>query len=174
MLDVKGQIESLAISSGVPFSSLRTGCYMDAWLTFFPILMQLGLYTFPIASGHRFSFTCQGDVARVAAILVHHQTVLRGSIDVIDPLPYTLEDVVRLYKTAAKRRLWPLGRWLLPVLKLLKPSVFRWIYPTGASRVTLFSYFNQNDWVGDPRSLSDLLPEFRITTMLDYCRSQAC
>lgn len=175
MLDVKGQIESMALSSGVAFSSLRTGCYMDVWLAFFPLFMRLGFCMLPIAAGHRFSFTCQRDVARVAAILIHRRQVLNGSVDVIDPMPHTLEDVVRLYNEAAPgRRLKPLGRWLLPVLKFLKPAVFRWLYPTGASRVTLFSYFNQNDWMGNPRSLSELLPGFHITTMQDYCRSLAC
>jgi len=173
MLDVKGQIESIAMSGGVPFSSLRTGCYMEAWLAFFPLFMQLGLYLFPIASGHRFSFTSQCDVARVAIILIRRHKVLNGPLDVIDPLPYSLEDVVHHYEAATGRKLRPVGRWLLPVLKLFKPTVFRWLYPCGASRVTLFSHFNQNDWVGNPRQLSDLLPEFRITSMQDYCRSLA-
>ncbi len=173
MLDVKGQIESMAMSGGVPFSSLRTGCYMDTWLAFFPLFMRLGLYLFPMASGHRFSFTSQRDVARVATILIRRHKVLNGSVDVIDPLPYTLEDVVHFHEAATGRKLKPLGRWLQPLLKLLKPTVFRWLYPCGASRVTLFSHFSQNDWVGNPRQLSDLLPEFQITTMQEHCRCRA-
>jgi len=173
MLDVKGQIESLAMSSGVPFSSLRTGCYMDIWLAFFPLCMRLGLYLFPIAAGHRFSFTSQRDVARVAAALIRRHKVLNGPVDIIDPLPHSLEDVLRLYRAATGRKLIPLGRWLLPLLKLLRPTVFRWLYPCGASRVPLFSHFNQNDWVGNPRQLSELLPEFQITTMQEHCRCLA-
>jgi hypothetical protein len=78
--------------------------------------------------------------------------------------------VIDLYTAATGHRLWPLGRWLLPILKLLKPTFFRWLFPSGASRVSLFSYFNEKDWVGDPHSLSKLLPGFQVTSMEDYIR----
>jgi uncharacterized protein YbjT (DUF2867 family) len=168
MLDVKGRIETLIRSAGIPYSSLRTGCYMDIWLAFFPIFMKLGLYLFPIAPGHRFSFTAQRDVARAAALLIRRNRVLNGSLDVIEPRARTLREVVDLYEAVTGRRLRPLGRWLLPILKLLKSTIFRWLYPSGASRVSLFSYFNKNDWVGDPHGLSKRLPDFHATSMGDH------
>jgi uncharacterized protein YbjT (DUF2867 family) len=170
MLDVKGRIETLIRSAGIPYSSLRTGCYMDIWLAFFPIFMKLGLYLFPIAPGHRFSFTAQRDVARAAALLIRRSRVLNGSLDIIDPRARTLGDVIDLYETVTGRRLRPLGRWLLPILRLLKPTIFSWLYPTGASRVSLFSFFNENDWVGDPNDLWKLLPDFKATSMDDHIR----
>jgi uncharacterized protein YbjT (DUF2867 family) len=172
LLDVKGRIETEIKSAGIPFSSLRTGCYMDIWLAFFPIFMKLGLYLVPIAPGHRFSFTSQRDVARAAALLIRRKMVLNGPLDVIDPRARTLGEVVDLYTAVTGRRLRPLGRWLLPVLKVLKPILFRWIYPSGASRVSLFGFFNENDWVGDPNSLSELLPEFQATSMADHMRNR--
>lgn len=168
LLDVKGQIDIMILSSGVPFSSLRTGCYMDIWLAFFPLCMKLGLYLFPIVSGRQFSFTSQRDVARVAVLLMRSNKVLNGPVDVIEPRARTLQDVVNLYKSVTGRKLRPLGRWLLPVLKLLKPTVFRWLFPSGASRVSLFSYFNENDWVGNPHQLSELLPEFQVISMRNH------
>jgi uncharacterized protein YbjT (DUF2867 family) len=170
LLDVKGRIEAEIMSAGIPFSSLRTGCYMDIWLAFFTIFMKLGLYLFPIAPDHRFSFTSQRDVARVAVLLIRRKKVLNGPIDVIDPRARTLQDIIDLYKTATGRTIRPIGRWLLPILKALKPTLFRWLYPSGASRVSLFSYFNENDWVGDPHSLSKLLPEFFPASMDDHIR----
>jgi uncharacterized protein YbjT (DUF2867 family) len=170
MLDVKGRIETLIKSAGIPYSSLRTGCYMDIWLAFFPIFMKLGFYLFPIATGHRFSFTAQRDVARAAALLIRRNKVLNGSLDVIDPRARTLGEVIDLYEAVTGRRLRPLGRWLLPILKLLKPAIFRWLFPTGASRVSLFNFFNENDWVGDPHDLWKLLPDFQATSMDDHIR----
>lgn len=170
ILDVKGRIETEIMSAGIPFSSLRTGCYMDIWLAFFPVFMQLGLYLLPIAPDHRFSFTAQRDVARVAALLIRHNKVLNGPLDVIDPRARTLREVIDLYAAVTGRRLRPLGRWLLPLLKILKPTLFRWLYPSGASRVSLFSYFNENDWVGDPHDLGKRLPEFQVTSMGDHIR----
>jgi uncharacterized protein YbjT (DUF2867 family) len=170
LLDVKGRIEAEIMSAGIPFSSLRTGCYMDIWLAFFTTFMKLGLYLFPVAPVHRFSFTCQRDVARAAVLLIRLNKVLNGPIDVIDPQARTLQDIIDLYQAATGRTIRPIGRWLLPILKMLKPTLFRWLYPSGASRVTLFSYFNENDWVGDSHSLSKRLPEFSATSMDDHIR----
>lgn len=170
LLDVKGRIENEIMSAGIPFSSLRTGCYMDIWLAFFPIFMKLGLYLLPIAPDHRFSFTAQRDVARVAALLIQQNKVLNGPLDVIDPRARTLREVIDLYAAVTGRRLRPLGRWLLPILKMLKPALFRWLYPSGASRVSLFGYFSKNDWVGDAYGVSKLLPDFQATSMADHIR----
>lgn len=170
LLDVKGRIEAEIMSAGIPFSSLRTGCYMDIWLAFFTVLMKLGLYLIPIAPDHRFSFTSQRDVARIAVLLIRRKKVLNGPIDVIDPQARTLQDIIELYQASTGRRLRPIGRWLLPILKVLKPTLFRWLYPSGASRVSLFSYFNENDWVGDPHRLSKLVPEFTVTSVDDHLR----
>jgi len=54
------------------------------------------------------------------------------------------------------------------MLNLLKPISFRWLFPSGASRVSLFNYFNGHDWVGDPHQLSGVLPEFQVTSMKHF------
>jgi len=172
MLAVKRQIERMLMASGVPFSSLRTGCYMNTWLSFFPVFMKLGIYLMPIGPHHKFSFTSQQDVARVAVSLIRQHKVLNGRLDVIEPRARALTDVVNLYQAVAKRNLIPVGRWLLPVLTLLRPVLFRWIYPTGASRVKLFNYFNENDWIGNARQLVEVIPEFRVTSMRDHLQAR--
>jgi uncharacterized protein YbjT (DUF2867 family) len=171
MLDVKREVEGRIGSSGVPWSSLRTGCYMDIWLAFFPRFMRTGIYLFPIRSGHRFSFTAQQDVARAAAVLLRQGRVLNRPVDVIEPRARTLQDVVTLYRMVTGRRLIPLGRWVLPLVKILRPLLFQWCYPGGASRVGLFDFFNSNDWVGDSRQLIEFFPEFQATTMEAYLKS---
>jgi len=168
MLEVKGQIENMVMASGVPFSSLRTGCFMDTWLSFFPMFMKLGIYLMPIGTQQKFSFTSQQDVARVAVSLIRQHKVLNGTIDIIEPQTRALIDVVKLYQAATGRKLIPVGRWLRPVLTLLRPVIFRWIYPTGASRVKLFNYFNENDWIGNARQLAEVFPEFHVTSMRDH------
>jgi len=172
MLDVKGRIERLLVAGSVPFSILRTGCYMDTWLSFFPLVMNLGLYLMPIGPRHRFSFTAQQDVARLAVALMRRHQVLNAGIDVIDPQPRSLIDVVTLYQAVKGKRLIPLGPWLLPVVTLLRPVLFRWAYPSGASRVRLFHYFNENDWIGDARQLTAVMPEFHVTSMRDFLRER--
>jgi uncharacterized protein YbjT (DUF2867 family) len=168
MLDVKGRIEMMAQAGGLPFSSLRTGCYMDAWLDFFPLFMRLGLYLMPIGPGHRFSFTAQRDVARIAGWLIRHERIIGGAIDVVDPRPRSVTDVVHLFRAIAGRRMIPAGRWLVPALLPLRPTIFRWLYPKGASRVALFDYLSRHDWIGDAGPLAAALPWFRATAMEDY------
>lgn len=172
MLEVKWQIEQMIMASGLPFSSLRTGCYMDIWLAFFPMFMKFGIYLMPIGPHRKFSFTSQQDVARVAVSLIRQHKVLNGTVDIIESRARTLNDVVKLYQTAVGRRLIPVGSWLLPALTLLRPVVFRWVYPTGASRVRLFNYFNKNDWIGIARQLVEVLPEFHVTSMWEYLRAR--
>lgn len=170
-LDVKGQIEKMLAAGGLPFSSLRTGCYMDTWLGFFPMFIKLGLYLVPIGPGHEFSFTAQRDVARVAVSLIRQNKVLNRAIDVIEPQTHSLKSVVYLYQAATKQKLIPVGHWLLPVLTILRPVCFRWLYPTGASRVRLFNYFNANDWIGNAQQLAEVLPGFQVTSMKDHLRT---
>lgn len=172
MLDVKRRIEEMARAGGLPFSSLRTGCYMDTWLGFFPRCMRLGIYPMPIGPGHRFSFTAQRDAARIAVSLILSGKIIDGAIDVVDPRPRSVGDVVDLYRSIARRRLIPAGRWLLPVLILLRPTLFRWLYPRGASRVALFDYLSGNDWIGDCGPLTAALPGFKVTTMEDYLHAR--
>jgi uncharacterized protein YbjT (DUF2867 family) len=170
MLDVKSAIEAALAASGIPWSGLRTGCYMDAWLNFFPLGKRLGLYFLPIRSRHRFSFTSEPDVARVAAQLVRRGRILQASVDVIDPRAHSLREVVALYARITGRGLRAAGGWLLPLLKLLQPILLRWCCPTAASRVALFDYFSRHDWTGRPERLAGILPAFRPTPLADHIR----
>lgn len=171
MLEVKRHIELMIMASGLPFSSLRTGCYMDIWLTFLPMFMKLGIYLMPVAPHRKFSFTSQQDVARVAVSLIRRDRVLNGTVDIIEPQARAVNDVVKIHRATSGRRLIPVGSWLLPVLTLLRPVVFRWAYPKAASRVRLFNYFNKNDWVGDAHQMAEVLPGFHVASMWDYLRA---
>ena len=172
MLDVKKQIEERLMESGLPFSSLRTGCYMGIWLSFFPMFMKKGLYLMPIGAGRRFSFTCQEDVAHVAVLLVRQKKVLNDALDIIDSQAFSVTDVVSLYRAVTRRKLIPLGHWLLPVLSFLRPFFFQWIYPAGASRIRLFNYLNKNNWVGNYGPLTRIFPEFCATSMRNYLQTR--
>jgi uncharacterized protein YbjT (DUF2867 family) len=168
LLDVKREIEGLLEESGLPWSSLRTGCYMEDWLEFSPSLLQRGIFFFPISPSHYLSFTSQRDVSRVAAALLRQNRVLYGSLDVIEPVTRTLNEVARLYGEQLGRKVVHGGGFLLPLMKVLRPTVFRWLNPVLASKVRLAGYFDAHDWVGDPSQLVAVLPGFRVTSMKRY------
>jgi len=168
LLDVKLAIEGLLEESGLPWSALRTGCYMEDWLEFRPSLLKRGIFFFPISPTHQLSFTSQRDVSRVAAELLRQDRILYGSLDVIEPAPRTLNEVARLYSEHLGRNVVHAGAFLLPLIKLLRPVVFRWLKPVLASKVLLASYFDSNNWIGDPSQLAAVLPGFRVTSMECY------
>ena len=168
LLDVKLTIEGLFKENGLPWSALRTGCYMEDWLEFRPSLLKRGIFFFPISPTHRLSFTSQRDVSRVAAELLRQHRVLYGSLDVIEPVTRTLNEVARLYSEHMGRKVVHAGASLLPLMKVLRPVVFRWLKPVLASKVRLASYFDAHDWIGDPSQLTALLPGFQVTSMECY------
>jgi len=168
LLDVKLAIEGLLEESGLPWSVLRTGCYIEDWLEFRPSLLKRGIFFFPISATHRLSFTSQRDVSRVAVELLTQHRVLYGSLDVIEPVARTLNEVARLYSEHLGRKVVHAGASLLPLMKVLRPVVFRWLKPVLASKVRLASYFDAHDWIGDPSQLAAVLPGFRVTSMECY------
>jgi len=168
LLDVKLAIERLLEESGLPWSALRTGCYMEDWLEFGPSLLKRGVFFFPISPTHQLSFTSQRDVSRVAAALVRQNRVLYGSLDVVEPVTRTLNEVAQLYGEQLGRKVVHAGGPLLSLMKALRPVVFRWLNPVLASKVRLAGYFDTHDWCGDPSQLATALPGFRVTSLEDY------
>ena len=168
LLDVKLAIEALLKESGLPWSALRTGCYMEDWLELRPSLLKRGIFFFPISPTHRLSFTSQRDVSRVAVELLRQHRVLYGSLDVIEPIARTLNEVATLYSEHMEQKVVHAGAFLLPLMKLLRPVVFRWLKPVLASKVRLASYFDAHDWIVEPSQLAAVLPGFRVTSMEYY------
>ena len=168
LLDVKLAIERLLKESGIPWSALRTGCYMEDWLEFSPSLLNRGIFFFPISPTHHFSFTSQRDVSRVAIALLRQHRVLYGSLDVIEPVSRTLSEVARIYSEYLGRKVVHAGGSLLPLMKSLCPVLFRFLNPVLASKVRLAGYFDTHDWFGDPSQLAAAMPGFRVTSMESY------
>lgn len=168
LLDVKLEIEELLEESDLPWSALRTGCYMEDWLQFSPSLLKRGIFFFPIRPTHKLSFTSQRDVARVAVELLRQHRVLYGSLDVIEPVTRTLNEVAGLYGEHFGRKVVHAGGSLLPLMKVFRPVVLRWLNPVLSSKVRLAGYFDTHDWVGDPSRLAAALPGFRVTSLKRY------
>jgi hypothetical protein len=111
-------------------------------------------------------------VARVAALLIRNGQILNGPVDLVESRPRTLQEVVGVYEKSTERRLHLSGPWILPVLKILRPVVFRWAFPTGASRVRLLGYFDRHDWVGNSEQIRQAIPGFEPVSMEDHMRTK--
>jgi uncharacterized protein YbjT (DUF2867 family) len=170
ILDAKAEIERIFAASGVPWSSLCIGCYMDEWLGMAPGLLKIGLFLNPISASRQFSFTCKKDVARVAVELLQRGYSLNGTLDVIESRPRTLADAAELIGQVLGRKVTAGGSWpLLPLMRTALP-LFRLFKPVMASKVVLGSYFDRHGYVGNTRQMSEVLADFEVTTLEEYLR----
>jgi len=135
ILDAKAEIERMLAASGVPWSSLCIGCYMDEWLGMATGLLKMGVLLNPISANRQFSFTCKRDVARVAVKLLQQGRALNGTLDVIEPMPCTLADTAELIGQVLERKVVASGNWpLLPLMRMALP-LFRLFKPLMVSKV---------------------------------------
>ena len=170
ILDAKVEIERMLAASGVSWSSLCVGCYMDEWLGMAPALLKTGVLLNPISSNRRFSFTCKEDVARVAVELLQQGRALNGTLDVIEPMARTLADAAERIGQVLGRKVFACGRWpLLPLMQMAVP-LFRRFKPILASKVILGTYFDKHGYVGNTKQMAEVLPGFEVTTLETYLR----
>jgi uncharacterized protein YbjT (DUF2867 family) len=165
LIDVKAQIEDMLAASGLPWSSLRVGFYMEDVLGLCPRLLKRGLFFFPLPTCYQISFTATRDVARVAVELLRRRRVVNGSLDVIEPITRTLADVASAAGEVQGRKVVASGSWpFLSALRLARPLLRR-SNPVMFSKVTMLDYFSRHDYVGNPNQLTEVLPGFEVTSM---------
>jgi uncharacterized protein YbjT (DUF2867 family) len=170
ILDAKVRIEEMLASSGVAWSSLCVGCYMDEWLGMAPRLLRLGLLLNPLSACRPFSFTCKQDVARVAVDLARKGRTLNGSLDVVEPTPHTLADAAALIGEVLGRKVVASGSWpLLPLMRAARVPLGR-VKPIAVSKIMLGTYFDEHGYVGNPAQMAALMPGFEVTTLEVYLR----
>ena len=170
ILDAKAEIERMLAGSGVPWSTLCIGCYMDEWLGMATGLLKMGVLLNPISANRQFSFTCKRDVARVAVKLLQQGRALNGTLDVIEPMPRTLADTAELIGRVLERKVVASGSWpLLPLMRMALP-LFRLFKPLMVSKVILGSYFDKYGYVGNTNQMAEVLPGFEVTTLDKYLR----
>jgi uncharacterized protein YbjT (DUF2867 family) len=171
ILDAKVEIEKLLAASGVAWSSLCIGCYMDEWLGMAPGLLRLGVLLNPLSADRLFSFTCKQDVARVAIELVRQGRTLNGTLDVIEPTRRTLADAAALIGKTLGRKVVASGSWpLLPLMRAARPLLRR-LKPVMVSKIALGSYFDAHGYVGNTKQMAAVLPGFEVTDLESYLRS---
>ena len=171
ILDAKVEIEKMLESSGVPWSSLCIGCYMDEYLGIARGLQKLGVLFNPISSDLPLSFTMKHDVARMAIQLLRQRRALKGTLDVIEPVTRTLAEVAELIGQLRGHKVVASGSYpWSSVFKITLP-LFRRFKPTMASKIALLNYFNKKGYVGNTNQMAEVLPQFEITMMETYLKT---
>lgn len=129
ILDAKHEIEKLIRDSGIPFSILRCGTYMEDLFDPRLALLKKGRFLFPLQKNRRFTFTRQRDVPRfVVRELLARDTALGQAIDLVAPGTWSIREIERLltatagFKIKAPPRFptFHIFRALLPFFRLRK------------------------------------------------------
>ena len=171
ILDAKNEIEKMLGSSGLPWSSLCIGCYMDEYLGMAQGLQKLGLLFNPISSDLPLSFTMKNDVARITAQLLRQRRPLNGTLDVIEPVTRTLAEVAELIGQFRGRKVVASGSYPWASILSMALPLFCHFKPIMASKVTLLNYFNKHGYIGNPNQMAEVLPQFKITMMETYIKT---
>lgn len=170
-LDAKRHVEAILGASGIPWTSIRCGSYMEDVIDKrLALVARRGIFVLPVARDRRFSFTCQRDVPRLVARLLSDGQALNRPVDLIDPTAHTPADVARLLARRCGRKVTATGRWPLYYLLLLAQPFYWWRRRRMSGVVPLLSYFNRHGYTGDPHQMRDILPGFRVTTLEEHLR----
>lgn len=169
ILDAKVETERLLKQSGLPYSILRCGTYMEDVFDPRLELLNKGKFLFPVTKDRRFTYTCQRDVPRFAVDeLLAKDRILNRPINFVSSGTYALREVEALLsktsgiqiKAPNKFPTFYLFRALLPIFNL---SGHRF-----SSVVPLIQYFDKHGYVDGEIAVGDLFPEFHMTTLAEH------
>lgn len=167
LLDSKREVEAMLAASGLRWSSIRCGSYMEDVIDTRLAALRRGLYLFPVAPARQFNFTFQGDVPRFVYKLLTQGQALNGPLDFIDPRTYSVAEVAQMMSQAAGRRIVPSGKWPLALLTLTQPY-FYWRKHRLAAIIPLIRYFNRHGYTGNIRQLAKVCPDFEMTSLEEH------
>lgn len=168
LLDAKREVEELLAGSGLGWSSLRAGSFMDDVIDSRARFFRLGWWPHPVPVMMPVSFTAQRDIARAAARLLREGRPLNSSVDVIEPLTRTPAQVASVISELAGRRVRASGnKLLLPLLRGIRP-ILRRANPRLVTITTLVEYFARVPYTGDTAQLEQWLPGFTPTSLEEH------
>ncbi len=168
LLDAKLEVEQMLSESGVPWTSIRCGSYMEDVIDTRVKFIRHGVFVFPVKPNLKFNFTAQKDIPRLVLDLLEHDIRVNGPLDCVDPRPHTPAEVAALMTEISGRRVRPSGKWpLLCILKLARP-IFHLRNHRMSTIVHLVEYFNRHGYCNGSTSLDEVFPDFKVTTLEEH------
>lgn len=171
ILDAKHDIERMLADSGVPWTALRCGSYMEDVFDLRLPLLNKGKFLFPLNKDRRFTYTCQRDVPRfvVEKLLADGQAMNRP-LDFVAPGTFSIRDVERLLthargapvRAASRLPTYHLYMSMLPVF-WLRGHRFSSILP-------LLRHFDRCGYADCGTTVQELYPDFGMTSLSEHLR----
>ncbi len=166
ILDAKHEIEQLIRESGIPYSILRCGTYMEDLFDSRMDLLEKGKFLFPLRKDRRFMFTSQRDVPRFAVReLLAKTKVLGTAIDLVAPGTYSIAEIEKLLSQSAGFPITAPSRFPTFHIFLALLPLFRFRKDRMSSVIPLLVYFDQYGYLSpDPASYEG----FQTTRLEDH------
>ncbi|GAB4564144.1 MAG: hypothetical protein Tsb0020_13950 [Haliangiales bacterium] len=169
ILDAKCEIEQMLASSGLPYTLMRCGSYMEDVFDPRLALLNKGIFLFPINKERRFAYTSQRDVPRfIAQELLAKSQVLNRSFNFIAPGTYSVREVEALLSQARGKKIRAPAKFPLFYLFLALKPYFNWVSHRFSSVVPLMEHFDKHGYTDASADTETLFPSFRMTTLEEH------
>lgn len=172
ILDSKYEIERLLAGSGVPYSVVRCGSYMEDVFDARLELLKKGRFLFPVTKSRRFSYTSQKDVAPfVVNMLLTKKRILQGHVNLVVPETYSVSEVEQHLSSASGRRVVAAPKFPTFYLFLALKPYFNWKGHRFSSIIPLIEYFDVHGYTATTKTVGELFPTFRMTGLDEHLKA---
>lgn len=167
ILDAKHVVEQMISDSGIPYSILRCGTYMEDLFDPRLGLLRKGKFLFPLNKSRRFTFTSQRDVPRfIMRELLAQGSVLNGRIDLVAPGTFSIGEIEDLLSNAAGFAIRAPSRFpIFHLFRALTP-LFRWRKDRMSSVIPLLAHFDRHGYLSN--TAADDLGGFETTRLTEH------
>lgn len=171
IIDAKYDVEQVISTSGIPYTAIRCGSYMEDVFAPRVSVIKRGTFLFPVNKERIFTYTPQKQIPSfVVSELLQKGKVMNGGFNFTSPCKYKITEVEQLLSKYTGKKVKATGDFpLLQILSLLMPF-FNWRKHRFSSIVPLLHYFNKYGYVDGGQTTADLFPDFKMTTLEDYLK----
>jgi uncharacterized protein YbjT (DUF2867 family) len=169
ILDAKLEIERMIEASGVPYSILRCGTYMED--IFDPNMKRLneGTFFFPVNKNRRFMYTSQRDVPRfVVEELLKKSKALNRAFNFAAPGTWSVRDVERALSEASGIEIKAPRKFPVFYLFSALQPFFHLAGRRFSSILPLVRHFDRHGYTDAGDGVEKLFPDFRMTTLQEH------
>ncbi|MGE8154052.1 SDR family oxidoreductase [Pseudomonas vancouverensis] len=166
LIDAKHDIEVLLSQSGVPWTAIRPGSFMEDVFDIRMDQFAKGKFLFPVIKDRRFTYTSQKDISRFVAQNIEQP--LGGGFNFVAPRTYSIYEVEGLLKSFSGREVTASGRsFFYYTMKFLQP-LLHWKGHKLSTIIPLVDYFNKYGYVDSGFNVEQLAPDFKMTTLEEH------
>lgn len=170
IFDAKHENEQLLAESGISWTSIRCGSYMEDVFNPRIAAIKNGNFLFPVSKSCRFTYTRQSDIPRfVVEELLDKNQVLNGGFNFVSNKTYSILEVEKLLSQVTGKKVRASGKFPLYLLSMLMPY-FNATNHRFSTIVPLLYYFDKHGYTDGGRTVQDIFPTFTPTSLEEHLK----